>query len=311
MYSSPTEDFYLHRDMYFPNPIKFSWEADSPADSYKLSLSQNADMSGAKQYSSSKSDLEINGLFTGAKYYWQVEANYPNRTCSSEVFAFETAPSPRTVRIDGVSNTRDIGGLKISGNRRIKQGLVYRGGKLNDATEEGKIYATEFLGIKTDIDLRNSAEVGENAVSPLGEKVNFININGPCYTGGGLGIDREDFKEALAQEVRLFANPDNYPIYVHCTLGRDRTGTIAIIIEGLLGAEKNELFLEYELSVFSVMGTFDNAGVDILRQNFNNLYAYIDGFGQKDTFAENVEILLRSLGITREEIDSIRNILTE
>ncbi|MBR5632533.1 MAG: tyrosine-protein phosphatase, partial [Clostridia bacterium] len=50
-------------------------------------------------------------------------------------------------------------------------------------------------------------------------------------------------------------NPDNYPIYLHCSLGRDRAGTLAYLISALVGVELIDLQRDYETSFFSVTGT--------------------------------------------------------
>ena len=43
---------------------------------------------------------------------------------------------------------------------------------------------------------------------------------------------------------------DNYSLLFHCRIGADRTGTLAYILEGLLGAPTEERYRDYELTVF-------------------------------------------------------------
>lgn len=43
---------------------------------------------------------------------------------------------------------------------------------------------------------------------------------------------------------------DGNNIYFHCRIGTDRTGTLAYILEGLLGVEKEQMLEDYELSYF-------------------------------------------------------------
>ncbi len=45
------------------------------------------------------------------------------------------------------------------------------------------------------------------------------------------------------------ADRENYPIYLHCTYGNDRTGTICYLLEALLGVRDEDLLKEYRLSV--------------------------------------------------------------
>ena len=47
-------------------------------------------------------------------------------------FTFKTDSSPRTIFLDGVSNTRDTGGYKSINGKKLKQGMIFRGGSPDD-----------------------------------------------------------------------------------------------------------------------------------------------------------------------------------
>ena len=51
--------------------------------------------------------------------------------------------------------------------------------------------------------------------------------------------------------ISAFADPNNYPMNFHCAVGRDRTGTTAFLILGLLGVDEETLIREYYSSFFS------------------------------------------------------------
>ena len=54
-------------------------------------------------------------------------------------------PSPPFVKVDGVSNFRDIGGLTTADGSHVKRGLVFRAADVGKATEEGlKVMATDL-----------------------------------------------------------------------------------------------------------------------------------------------------------------------
>lgn len=309
-----SEPFYRHEDIYYPVPLIFSWDKDEDADYYRLYLSTSEDLLPYESYLLNTNSISLDHLFTGTKYYWTVistkvvDGNEINETVVS-TRSFTTAESPRCLRIEGVSNTRDIGGLEAVDGYRIKQGMVYRGGKLEDITEEGKAYFLDVIGLKTDLDLRTPGEGGAGSGSPLGADVNYVNINGRYYVGG-MGIQSEEGKQVFAQEIRLFTDPDNYPIYIHCSLGRDRTGTLAFVLQALLGASRNDMYMDYELSVFSVTGTLDNASIQAIRNNIVATYDYLATF-EGSNLAEKTENYLLSIGITAEEIQTIRDLLLE
>lgn len=310
--------FYRHEDIYYPNSLTFEWEADDLADYYRLFLSTDKDFAtdATESYLVNDTSLTLSHLFTGTKYYWQVIATKITDGGNGEknwnaVYptSFTTAQSPRCLEIEGVSNTRDIGGLDAVDGYRIKQGMIYRGGKLEGITDEGRAFFRDYIGITTDLDLRTPGEGGAGSVSPLGEDINYVNLDGRYYVGSK-GISTDEGKALFAQEIRLFADPDNYPIYIHCSLGRDRTGTLAFVIEALLGVNFNDLMMDYELSVFSVTGTLDNASVQAIRNNIKATYDYINTFNGAN-FAEKTEMYLLSIGITPAEIQSIKDILLE
>lgn len=303
-----TTPFYQHKDIYQPVPVKFEWSAPEGAEYYAVYISKNIDMSDCESYIVNKSSFSLDNLFVGTDYYWQIDAVYADKTVRSPIYRFTTADSPRALNIEGVSNTRDIGGMAAFEGYRIKQGMVYRGGKLNDMTEAGKTYFRNEIGVKTDLDLRSNGEGGAGAKSPLGDDLNYVNISGKYYSSQMMSS--ED-KAVIAQEIRLFADKNNYPIYVHCSLGRDRTGTLLMLIEGLLGASKNDIMMDYELSFFSVTGTLDNAAIPGMKNAIEESYNYIDKKFKGEDFSKKVEKYLRSAGISAEEIQAIRDNLLE
>ena len=254
-----------------------------------------------------KTSLVLETLFVGTDYYWQVDAIIADKTIRSEIFTFSTADSVRAVNIEGVSNTRDIGGVYTSDGNRIKQGMIYRGGKLNDITELGKKQFLYDLGIKTDLDLRSGGEGGAGVKSPVSDDLRYYQTSGRYYLGSN-GIDTDTGKQIMAEEIRLFADPDNYPVFIHCSLGRDRTGTLVFILQALCGVEKQDLIREYELSIFSVTGTLDNANPV---SSMISTYNYIDSNYSGASFAEKTENYLLGIGITADEIATIRSLLIE
>ncbi len=307
---SKSEQYYdAHQDLYYPNPVTLSWSVEIPPDYYRLTISRRSDLSDGESYLLGEPTLTLEHLLTGFTYYWQVDAVYADKTLRSALYTFHTKDSIRAVRIDGVSNTRDIGGLETADGRRIKQGMIYRGGKLDDVTEEGRDFFVNILGLKTDLDLRTPDEGSAGAGSPLGKEINYVNINGRYYVGS-MGIHSDEGKQTMAEELRVFTKPENYPIYIHCSLGRDRTGTLVYLIEALLGVQKNTLYMDYEFSVFSVSGTLDKAGVAGIRSNIESVYNYINGLEGK-SLSEKAENYMLDIGLTPEEIATIKDLLLE
>lgn len=184
----------------------------------------------------------------------------------------------------------------------IKYGIIFRSANGNSITDEGKEVIRK-LGVKTDLDLRG----GEIKESPFGVGIKLITINGAYYNGNETGVDgSEEYRNAFRDELKVCANPDNYPLLFHCAIGRDRTGTLAFVLMALCGVEKETLIREYELSYLTIGGATDgNRG---LVEKITKFYDFIDDFNGK-TFADKIASLVKSLGVTDAEIKSIKRIL--
>lgn len=304
-----TENYYNGTDQYAPKTIEIVWECNQQPDYYTLKLADNKNLSSAQEFITFDTSIEVDTLYSGYHYYYQVVANYSDKTVKSQIFDFETEALTRTMSIEGVSNTRDIGGYYTAdGKYRVKQGMVYRGAELEGITADGKNDMLVKYGIKTDLDIR-----GSSTSSPLGKDVNYISLQGPWYAGNSTGIDSSDesYRKALLQEIKTFANPDNYPIYFHCQIGRDRTGTLAFLINALLGVEKKDLYLDYELSLMSASGCTGIAPSYFIDTPLANLYNYINNYNSEGTLADKTEQFMIDLGVRAEEIAAIRDIMLE
>lgn len=308
-------------DRFAPERVKISWTSEEGAKQYTLKVATNKNMKDAKGYVTFDNSVELKNLLVNTRYYYQIVAKYDAKTVKSRIFNFVTTDTVRTVEIDGVANTRDIGGYETTDGKRVKQGMVYRGagiakvevgGKvLSEITEQGKHDALYDLGIKTDLDLRGSAEAGGIMQSPLGENVNYVLINAPYYVDDTRGINakNEEYRNGLLKELKTFVNKDNYPIYVHCSVGRDRTGTCIFLVESLLGMKEKDVKRDYYLSFFSEIGS--NGILTDLDKAFTGLYDYIEtGYGNGN-LKKGAENFMLELGLTQDEINAIRTNLLE
>ena len=319
--TTDTDAHWLEADIFTPSVPVIKWTVGEDAKYYKVYVSTNGDLEKAQCYLTNLTELSLEHLYVDTVYYWYVDAVYGEYTVRSEVFTFTTMKTPRTVDIEGVSNSRDLGGYITLDGKKIKQGMIYRSAKLDDITELGKYTLVNILGVKTDLDLRGARTVDgsgnvysdpRNATAPVTE-LNHITVAAPWYSTGENGIWYDEFnKSELAKAVKVFADIDNYPIIFHCSLGRDRTGTLAMVLGGLLGLDENTLMMEYELSVFSYWGAYGSTKYNSgLRNSIHNTYLYIENNYDGDTYSEKVEDFLLDIGVTAEEIASIKDIMLE
>lgn len=287
-------------DDFAPINNVLEWSYAKDADNYTINVALDRTFTKVV-FSETVEETSVdlgNTLYSGTDYYWQVIANEGNKQVYSDIFEFSTKAGTRTIDFDGVSNTRDVGGYETP-NGRTMQGLIYRTARLDDVTEEGKNTAKQ-LGLKTDLDLR---AVGEGKENPL--DIQYVRATpAPMYTSE---INTPAGKESIKTIFQTFANKDNYPIVMHCSVGRDRTGTATVLLNSLLGVDEKTLVGEYLLSAFGYISSWTKTQ-DGLIANINSLLAYMKTFAG-DTLAQQTENLLLDAGVTADEIQAVKDIM--
>ena len=299
-------DAYVTKtDCFAPKSIEFSWSCEKAILGYTLTIATDENFTENVTTCNVVGDsVLLENPYTGCEYFWKINAiTESGEVLQSGTLSFKVKATPRPVTIDGVSNTRDLGGYATP-NGRVKQGMIYRTAKFDDITPEGKSMAINGLKIKTDLDLRNTGEGTAGMQSPLGCE-NYLRLSSPYYE-----IFSTDQKAQVREIMKVFADESNYPIAMHCSLGRDRTGTIAFLINALLGVEESDLRMDYFLSAFSYAGSaMDSATFVMLEGNFERMYGGIDGTYSGETYAQKVESYLLSAGVTVEEMQAIKSIM--
>ena len=149
----------------------------------------------------------------------------------------------RMIYTPSVWNVRDLGGWACTGGR-VKYGKIFRGGHFGNITNADKSTLVDWLGIKTDIDLRNNNETGSITTSPLGSSVEYFHQSLDFYANA------VSTSEASARTVSVLKKvmacvAANKPCYFHCMSGADRTGTIAYLLLSLLGVSQSDKDKEY------------------------------------------------------------------
>lgn len=196
----------------------------------------------------------------------------------------------RFVLLDQVKNARDMGGTPLLPDGAMSCGAVYRGPPL--ALSPNGCSAAAKLGIRTLIDLRTESE---RLGTPDSACVSAERVYAPLPIPYGLGPTDylNDLHEtaSIALVFHTFGDPAAYPIYFHCTFGRDRTGIVGALLLLTLGASRSAVMQEYMLSQPNV-GAYPTA-----------LDAVLDDIEQRG----GAEAVLKSLGITDEEIAVIRS----
>ncbi|HZZ46623.1 MAG TPA: tyrosine-protein phosphatase [Pseudonocardia sp.] len=169
--------------------------------------------------------------------------------------------SARWVRLDGVENVRDLGGVPLSDGGATAFGQLLRCARLAEATESDVEFLTEKYGVRTVIDLRTPREVEKDGPTPLelaGVRTEHLSVLPEGQRP--LPRDGEDPKvfnyrgylrfrpENMVAAVRLLTEPDAGPALVHCAAGKDRTGVFSALVLDAVGAAREAVVADYALS---------------------------------------------------------------
>lgn len=312
-------ELYKENDAFQPTNNVLKWTDDlEDVSSYtvRIALDNKFTKTVQKVEDVDKSvGVVLENPFMDTEYFWQVIANLENGGKTySPIFSFETDASVRTVEIEGVSNTRDLGGFD-SVYGYVQQGLVYRSARLETITETGKA-AFNKLGIKSDLDLRGPSEAGSgvNTLDPLNLGEQYFVFDTPHYASSTQTVDsgtvinnRNNF-ENIKNVMSVFAEKENYPIDMHCAVGRDRTGTMSILLKTLLGASEEDAKKDYYTSMFATTGAWNKGQTANQSIVVDNIFGYLNTFAG-ETLADKTASFLIGCGMTQEQIDDIRNIM--
>ena len=299
-------------------PVSFvvRWNNTNPTNHYTFLLADNKEMVDPVSFDVDDTYISLADLFAGTHYYYRIKAIFEDRIVTSQRFDFKTVDFFRTIKIDGVLNARDLGNKKTKdGKKRVKQGLIYRTANFDSVTATGKRRAIETYHIKTDLDLREQGPTS----SPLGPEVQYINngvgeYGSPHYVSSTYGINVAEYQAAMRDNLKVLANKDNYPLAFHCAVGRDRTGTLAVTLYLILGIDLSQIEQDYVVSFFSK--ACNSVSLDSYLGSLGYLMQYFKRYKGGAT-SDDIDVYQRAenyclhIGLSKDEISSIRNILLE
>lgn len=307
--------------------VLFSWEGGEAP--YTVTVGTDAALTDAQTWETNKTKLEIGVFLPETDYWWKVTDAGGG---ASETGAFRTGAGVRlittrkTVKANGVQNVRDLGGKRAAGGKTIRYGMLYRGGLLEyhgsvysqNVADEYGLDALNRLGIRTELDLRNDADVGGQTESPL----TACGYARHTFTGyDSIFPDTPYFDartpDSLREIFALLAREESYPVYFHCLIGQDRTGTLAYLILGLLGVSYDDILRDYELTAFSLVGSmhreapFTFSGEATVKEPaaFEALHARMLEYGNGDLQSAIRAYLSAECGVPEAQLDRIAEIL--
>ena len=237
-------------------------------------------------------EVAVYNLVPWQKYYFKLVAG-DTILRRGEI---HTEGQVRMINVPSISNVRDLGGWLVAGGRCIKYGRIYRGRELNGSHIADSVdlaVLTDQLDIGAELDMRAAYNQGNN-VSAFGflnaKEVGQDEVASYYYTSdSGQLVEhltnylyiyrwRREFN-FIVDNLRAGRN-----IYIHCVWGANRTGYLALMMEGLLGVGYDGLVKDYELTTFcgqrlekkekidGVLEFFQNQEGNTLQEKFRNYF---------------------------------------
>lgn len=223
---------------------------------------------------------------------------------------FTTQGRLRMLRIDNMRNVRDIGGWALPGGRRVSYDKVFRSAELakssNLISAKGIKELIDFVGIDVELDFADTIYSNYSPVAGLLEHVHGPEYQMSAYVGA-IGSKYQETKNCFDRVLQCLR--EGKKVLMHCSDGADRAGTLAFLIESLLGVSESDLAKEYELTCFYLEGEGE------YRRHrtayYRDMVEYVKGKFPAPTLNESVEQLMLSFGVPQSDIDDLRLLMTE
>ena len=307
--------------------LKFEVQEGYEAEQYKVLVSTEDDFVDAKEYvANANFSVNANNLLVNTKYYWKVVAGDKE----SGVSSFTTGDYPRWISARPLYNVRDNGGYMTSSGKRVKQGLVFRGGEITTMTSSGhyntiaessKEVFRNVMKIGVELDLRGASDIGD------GYKANAFAENGDIeYKQYAIKSYEQTFTQTRSMVAPIFEilkEADKKPVYYHCFGGADRTGTVGFLLNGLLGVSYTDLVIDFELTSYSsINNEHIRSHIDGHQHQYDRWPALINQLKTDTTggykwdanlaLKDNIEnFLVKACSVPQATIDTIRSIMLE
>ena len=243
----------------------------------------------------------IGKTIDGVTYYNEVPNVATSFSSTSEAGTLKPLDRLRWINSQ-TDNMRDLGGWACDGGT-IKYGKLFRGGEFQEADLD--IFINQ-LGIRHELNLRGTSEA-EEEVTTLRDFIGFT-----CPEQYVWYTIADNYKETWKEIIRCVFDcvTTNRPVYFHCSAGADRTGTVACILEALLGMSQSDIDKDYELTCFASGTGRDNTARRRNESEWKGLINQINAL-TGSTFRDKVINWVASLGFTADEINAYRTTMID
>ena len=294
-----------------PQEYSIRWTKDDAAGEMTLKLKEDDGWGRTMTIEKGECYVNIINLRPNTNYTYEVKGENGKVMASGK---FGTKGLVYQVFFkSNVRNARDLGGWKTKDGKTVKYRMIYRGGRLQSNTLNSKKGQADLQaqGILAQLDLRGKDDVLD------GPAVDYMDFCAPVIEEGYTQMLQSDGpKVKQCFEYIAKCVKENKPVYYHCSLGRDRTGTLSMLLLGVLGVDEGDISKEYELTQFAPNGWATSSGEKskmTRRVDYKGAANYIwnNFVGEGESFAQGVEKYLTSekVGVSPETIAEFRSLM--
>ena len=184
-----------------------------------------------------------------------------------------TISSDQVIHLNGTTNTRDIGGYITGDMGTLRSGQIIRSDRLSRLTAND-FQKLEEMGLKTVIDLRTRKEHDESPTVwegdnpprffhfPVGDANNdwfraqrkmfkknrFTQRQSLEHMIDGYRMIAEEGTTSYQKLMEVVLDESNWPVLIHCSAGKDRSGVAVALILEALGVDRETIMEEYLLT---------------------------------------------------------------
>ena len=292
----------------WPKPVPVHWETAGADQLLVFNDAARTDLELTVPVGEGAFSADVYNLIPELEYYYTVAGN----GAGLETGSFRTEGRRRMIKAGSdcgkqyANNLRDLGGQETVDGRKLRYGKVFRGSNMDSISDEARAVLKDYLGIGLDVDLRE--DTGANPLDiPVSDET--YNSFGDLSNPDKMTVTLTDIFTAVA---------DGTVVYVHCSVGTDRTGYVCMILEALLGVPQGWCDVDYELSSFSwaIEGPRNRIGLGNYyyrsgrRSNGEPEVRGVDYISTfpGDTFQEKATYyVVDVLGIPAETVEAFRN----
>lgn len=272
-------------------------------------------------------------------------------------FSFQTVQAQRAIAFEGIENARDMGGLVMQDGKKISTGKLVRSGNLSKASDSDVAILKDSYHLTNVFDFRFEAEAN-GAPDRIMDGVSYTHLSTiptaftAAFSSGRADTAQINTKTIADALMRYAANPQAqtmakrlYPSIVtdslaqryygeflkgvlhskggalwHCSQGKDRAGMASAFLLAALGAGRDVIVADFDLSNQSYAAQvealtakirenggsegavgFISAMIGVSKENFESTLDLIDKqYGSLSQYIEN------QLGFSKEEQQQLR-----